>query len=273
VMDSLFAAGGTLTCLAEPEEDGSEPLLAQARHLPAARACRLTFLAPARLADSALAAQALDYLAAQAGARGAVHLLAEVDEQSPLLTALRRNQFTVVARQHLWQMTAAPPAAPEELWRPCQPEDLPAVRRLVKALVPPLVQTVEPPPADIGGWVCWQDGKLRAFVQMEYGPRGIWLQLFVHPDLRAVQAVLSDLLHRLPNRMGRAVYFNVRSYQGWLGEALDALGAERGAGQALLVRRLAVRVPARRRLALNILKNGHAEMTTPITRFHLPSEN
>jgi len=139
--------------------------------------------------------------------------------------------------------------------------------------VPPLVRTVEPPPAEIGGLVCWQDGKLRAFVQMDYGPRGIWLQPFVHPDLRAVREALRDLVHRLPNRMGRAVYFSVRSYQGWLNEALDALGAERSDGQAVMVRRLAVHVPARRRLALNILKNGQAEMTTPITHFRLPSEN
>ncbi len=274
LMDSLFPAGGALTCLALPETDAGEPLLAQARHLTDRPACQVTFLAPARQGDSTLAAEALDYLARQAGTRGALHLLAEVEEQAPLFEALRRNQFTVIARQHLWRLPETPPGDGKPLpWRPCRPEDLAPVRRLYKALVPPLVQTVEPPPATLDGLVCWQDGKLRAYVRLEYGPRGIWLQPLLHPDLRHPVEALRGLWHSLPNRLGRPLYVNVRAYQGWLNDALTALGAQIGNGQAVMVRRLAVTVATRRRLALHILKNGQAEATTPIAHLRLPSEN
>lgn len=270
VMDSLFVAGSTLTCLSG---DNAQPILAQARHLPDSNACHLTYMAPAGSLDAPQVAEALDYLAAQAGAQGAQHLVAEVAEEAPLFETLRRNQFTVFARQRIWQLATLPPPADSACWRPCQPEDLAAVRRLSKALVPPLVQIVEPPPARPEGLVCWQRGKLRAFVQLTYGPRGIWLTPFIHPDLQQAERVLSDLLHRLPNRMGRTVYLQVRTYQSWLERLLEFMRAENISEQVVMVRRLAVQVNARRRLALNLLRNGQAEMTTPLTSFRLPSDN
>ncbi len=49
----------------------------------------------------------LEHLAAQAGAWGAFHLLAEIEESSLALEGLRRSGFSVYAWQHIWKYTAS----------------------------------------------------------------------------------------------------------------------------------------------------------------------
>ena len=66
------------------------------------------------------------------------------------------------------------------------------IRSLYNNLVPGLVQQVEPlPPDQLRGMVYYQQGELLAYVELRYGPRGIWAQPFVHPDAEDIRAVSS----------------------------------------------------------------------------------
>ena len=86
--------------------------------------------------------------------------------------------------------------------------------------------------------VYYQGQDLLAYVDLKPGPNGIWAQPFIHPDFEDVPARLACLLQNLPNRRERPVYLCVRSYQSWLEASMDALGAQPGQRQAVMVKRL-----------------------------------
>ena len=66
------------------------------------------------------------------------------------------------------------------------------------------------------------------------------VQPFVHPDTDDIDGKMKDLAVQIPNRRGRPVYVCVRSYQSWLENALEQIGAEPGPSQALMVKHLTV---------------------------------
>ena len=82
--------------------------------------------------------------------------------------------------------------------------------------------------------------KLLGYIDLKFGPRGIWAQPFIHPDVFDVENRIKDIFDSIPNRRSRPVYFCVRSYQSWLETTLTALEAEPGPAQAVMVKRLAV---------------------------------
>jgi hypothetical protein len=99
---------------------------------------------------------------------------------------------------------------------------LAGVKFLYANLVPGLVQQVEPSPVNqIRGLVYYRGSELLAFVELKYGPRGIWVQPFIHPDAENVVEPIFSFLNDLPYRRSRPVYVCVRSYQAWLEYALQ----------------------------------------------------
>jgi hypothetical protein len=141
------------------------------------------------------------------------------------------------------------------------------MRSLYNNLVPGLVQQVEPYTWERPrGLLYYHGDDLLAFVDLKTGPRGIWAQPFFHPDLDRLPELILDLFEHVPNRSSRPVYLCVRSYQAWLEAALEELGAQVGARQALMVRHLAVRQKAEQSFALPALEGGSPEVTAPIVR-------
>src|SRR3990170_6859145 len=79
----------------------------------------------------------------------------------------------------------------DQAWRPGRDRDILAVRSLHNVLVPGLVQQVELPPGNhLHGLVYYLDGELLAYAELRYGPRGIFIQPYIHPDAALVGSLL-----------------------------------------------------------------------------------
>lgn len=238
-------------------------LIGQAIYNAGERSARLEYMLPASASGSPALLGLLDELSSQAGALGATSILAEVAPDDPAFESMRRCGFSVFAWQHIWQF---PPAAAgngaSSRWESARSLDEFAVRGLFAALVPPLVQSAEPFNPARSGYVYRQRGDLLAYAAQTVGPRGVYLQPIIHPDVEDAPALMASLLEQMPT--GRPLYLALRSYQAWLTPALEQLGGQPSPRQALLVKHLALTqraaVPAVRRAVLE----QRGEPTAPI---------
>ena len=200
---------------------------------------RLTFLAPAQDING-LTGPLLDHLVIQAGEWGAFHLLTEVDEDSPAFRLLRQAGFAMYAWQRIWKLPVSDPEdAKKDMWRQAAETDWPAVQSLYGQIVPALLHPVETLPKQVMGLVCRPEGNLQAYVAVNSGPKGIWIQPIVPPDSDCVSEQLAALTSAMAGVRDRPMYVCVRSYQAWLESILEDLGAQAGPRQAVMVRRLA----------------------------------
>ena len=195
---------------------------------------RLTFLAPTENING-LTLSLLDHLTTQAGEWGAFHLLAEVDENSPVFRSLRQAGFAMVAWQRVWKLPKLEKPDEESSWREAEETDWPAVQSLHGQIIPALIQPMDALPKKASGLVCRPEGNLLAYVAVNSGPAGVWIQPLVPPD----SGCGPERLAGLSGWDSRPVYVCVRSYQAWLETILEDLGAEAGPRQAVMVRRLA----------------------------------
>lgn len=247
-------------------EDHRAPLLGQVSLPSGSQLARLVFLAPVSAGESYSLQALLEHMVVQLGQRGAFHLLAEVEERTPTFELLRKSGFAIYVRQRIWQLNdATAGSVPQAInWQVSKDSDLIPVRMLYNNLVPPLVQQVEPVPAEPLIGLLYRSGdELLAYVELHYGLRGILVQPFIHPDAEGVTADLVDLLRNLPNRRARPIYICVRSYQSWVEQALEELGAKPGLQQAVMVKHLVItqrKVPA---FALPKLETGQPEASAP----------
>jgi hypothetical protein len=200
---------------------------------------RVTFLAPQENING-LTQPLLDHLVTQAGEWGAFHLLAEVDEDSPVFRLLRQAGFAMYAWQRIWKLSSTDPDhAKKDIWRQVNEMDWPAIQALFGQIVPALLHPVEALPKQVIGLVCRPEGNLQAYVTVDSGPKGIWIQPIVPPDSDCVSEQLAGLTQALADGRERPIYVCVRSYQAWLESILEDLGAQAGPRQAVMVRRLA----------------------------------
>ncbi len=240
----LSSTMGVFTSVYEDTRKDSETMIAQVSHSNGSQFARLTFLAP----DSAIISPdfpaLLEDLVRRVGERGAQNLIAQVDEKTETFEALRREHFSIYARQHIWRLVKIERGSGDQFgWRYLTSGDGFHVRKLYHAIVPTMVQQMEPSPWDRGyGWVFYQDGEMMAYAEVFSGLKGIWVQPFIHPEFEDVDKQLVDLLRYLGPRKTRPIYVCLRSYQAWLAHALEAIGAEVSTSQAVMVRRLAVAV-------------------------------
>jgi hypothetical protein len=259
---------GLFTSVQSTDDSGAEQAIGQFIHPQGSQFAHLTFLTPQTALESPAATGLLDYMATVSGERGALRMLADVDEHTPAFDALRMCGFAVFNRQRIWQLTGHPPLeAQHESWRAAASQDGLAIRSLYNDLVPALVQQAEPFGTQRPrGVVYYRDGELLAFVELRYGQRGIWVQPFVHPDAEDISGQFISLMHKIPNRRSRPLYICVRSYQSWLEPLIEEMGAEAGPRQAVMVKHLAAAQKALRAFALPALEGGQPEITAPIAR-------
>jgi uncharacterized membrane protein len=106
-----------------------------------------------------------------------------------------------------------------------------------------------------------------AYTDVEFGPTGIYLRPVFHPDAVDVGSLIKALTSVLPNQSTRLVYMAVRSYQSWLENGLQKIGAEASPRQALLVKHLIARQrsPILER-GLQALEHRRAETSSPMAR-------
>lgn len=218
----------------------------QLRFRPGDENAHLTFIAPG-YSDSGAWERLVEHLCAEAAARDAHNLVAEADEHSSEFEALRRLGFAIYTRQHIWRREKPHPpvtAIVQPRLRPQQSIDTPGIQSLYANIVPRLVQQVEPPPVRYGhGYVLEENGEIVSFFDVSRGPLGVWIQPYLHPSISDHSTMLlADLLCRFTDRQSVPIYVCVRSHQEWLRTSLIDLDFSPWADQAVMVKRLAVRI-------------------------------
>lgn len=197
---------------------------------------RLVYLAPGSKLNHPGLPQLIEQLCMEAGNWGSLHVLAEVEEDSAAFPALRMSGFSVYAWQRIWDVSHIPSIGSAANLQVTEEVTLSAVQSLYYQIVPPLLQTVEPPPKTFSGALCSQS--TRCYVNITQGTSGIVLAPLIHPEAMDVSAELANLINKLPNRRDRPVYICVRSYQAWLETAIEDLGGIPSSRQAVMVKHL-----------------------------------
>jgi len=257
----------TLVARAKPEEGGAAvgQLLLLENHSLA----RLAFMGPPEALEKPVGKRLLDALTRFAGQHGAQSLTAEVNEQDPAFESLRLASFAIYARQRLWRLDEAPrgarPRAALGPWRREKVGDRSAIQSLFQNLVPALVQQVEPPPGRDGqGLVYCSQGEVLGYLDIHRGPAGTWVLPYLHPAAEIHEELLAGILQELAPSQARPLYICVRSYQGGLAAALEALGFRPHLDQAVMVKRLSVPVRQAIHKPLPALEGTQPEATAPI---------
>lgn len=235
---------GIFTYLSAMGENQSSLLFGQVTHASGLPSAQLAFFAPQSALSEAGLSGLVDYMAIQVGARGAMHILAEADEQTEVFEFLRQAGFGIYTRQRIWKLAdgSASGKLPGLRWAVTD-RDLTNIKFLYANLVPGLVQQVESPPMNqMRGLVYYRGGDLLAYLEVKHGLRGIWVQPFIHPDAEDVVEPILMFLKDLPRRGSRPVYVCVRSYQSWLESILEQSGAKPGCGQGVMVRHMARKI-------------------------------
>lgn len=268
LLSSFSTVTGVFTAISE--NDGQMPLLGQIVHGGGSPHAHFTFLAPRHAVRSAALPGLIDELVRRVGRRGAHSLIAEVEEGNAAFDALREAGFSVYARERVWRIARAR-RTPGANWRQATAADALAVQLLCGSLVPGMVQQVESQPwGRLQGYVNYVDGDLLAYADLRSGPRGQWLQPFVHQDSQNVGDVFAALVAKLKPRSRRPLYVCVRSYQSWLETPLRNMGAEPGPHQAVLVKRTTRAIKDLQSQRLPVSEGRRAEPTTPL---QLPNLN
>jgi len=183
-----------------------------------------------------------DYLNSKAGEMGAMNVLAEVSESSPVFETLRKAGFSPYGWEAAWKFPKKinAPVESDHEWTIAVATDDPQMRSLYQSLVPPIVQAAEA--YSNGGTrrlVYRENDEIVAFVESSAGPNGLYLRPLIHPAVLDISALLNALIGQF-NDIGQPVYLQVRSYQAWLLDTLGIIGGESSSHFTLLVKHLAI---------------------------------
>jgi hypothetical protein len=230
---------------------------------------QMCYLGCQEVSDPLNICRVLEQMVKSAGSWKAWGVLADLPESSPLFEGFRKAGFTIWARQNIYLLgaEAAQNAAQANLWRLWTSDDMASVNSLYKEVVPGLVQCIEPITRKTAlGLVAFQpDGRLAAFADLEYGPKGVWVQVITSPDVQAA-SLLQTLYASIPELYGRPAYLSVRSYLPWLDATLEALGMTRAESQMLLVKNMVLRKALDRNAVKQVFEKNNLEGSLPITR-------
>ncbi len=228
--------------------DGECDYIAQFRHKAGEQHAHITFIAPDIEIQEGENAwlRLLDTMVVAAGRRGALTLNAEVDESGAAFAVLRQAGFAVYARQEIWKREPKPVLVDNshDILRTEIDLDAFGINNLYAGVVPRLVlQADAPPEIGHGGMVYECDDQILAYLSVQEGKCGIYVESFLHPEAyEQTEAILTSALCRLPRADRVPVYFCVRRYQDWLRGSLSELGFEAWASQAVMVKHTASRI-------------------------------
>jgi len=269
LLDMITPGRSACTLVVRPDEtDHSTAAIGQLLHRAGEPHARLSFVGPIDAVDDPNIGRLLDALGQAAGDRGAQHLIADVDEQSTIFEYMRLAGFAIYSRQRIWRLedTSSQKGLTEtDAWCTDCDTDESAINHLYLNIVPALVQQVElPPKIDRKDFSHWHEDELLGYLDVERGPLGVWVDPYFHPAIENLDDLLTAFLATYSDNQKRPLFFSVRSYQGWIGHALERLGFEPISDQAVMVKRLAVSV---RRPALSPLPSVEGTRPEPTTPF------
>lgn len=258
--------------------EGSEPAeaIGQCVRFNGRPNAHMTFISPTEALGERSGMSLLEGLASAAGKLGAHHLVADVDEDSPAFEGLRRAGFAIYARQRVWVLKSAEGVGKDALadsWRLETSRDILVAHALYGNLVPALVQSVELPPEYTGrNLVYWSGGEILGYLDLEQGPLGTWIQPYFHPAGERFDELMAGFVAQTHRHRKWPLYVCVRSYQSWMGRILDRMGFEPCADQAVMVKRLTVRLRAPERVAAPNLEGRYPETSVPYAGVHVNKE-
>jgi hypothetical protein len=262
----LTPSAESFTAVAE-SSDTETCLISQVLHKAGERSARLNFLVIKNANDIKEVLELWDYLNNKAGEMGALNVLAEVAESSPVFESLRKAGFSPYGWEAAWKLPKKinPTADAEHEWTIAVPTDDPQLRSLYQSLVPPIVQAAEAYPN--GGTrrlVYRENDEIVAYVESSTGPNGLYLRPLIHPAVQDINTLLYALIGQFDN-IGQPVYLQVRSYQAWLLDTLGNIGGETSNHFTLLVKHLAI-LQRNGVIITNgkLVKNRQAEPTAPM---------
>jgi len=262
---SYFAPGvGIFTYVSCDESGDDDPVvIGQVVHTPGSPSAHLTYFTPVEALNSKTFSELLEYLMKVSGRNGARQLVADVDENSEVFEALRKENFAIYARQRIWRLdnNHNTTKSRKSLWRTAESLDGIGVRLLYYDVVPGIVQQVEPMMDSLNGLVYYDGDRLLGYVDLKYGHKGVWAQPFFHPSIEDAKELFLELTKAVPNRLGRPLYLCLRSYQSWLEPALEAMDATVAPKQAVMVKHLAVSRRMEQEFALPKLEGRTPEVT------------
>ncbi|KAF0111291.1 MAG: hypothetical protein FD147_1042 [Chloroflexi bacterium] len=223
-------------------ENSSPHLISQILHQSGSRSAHINFLITNDSQDEKDAPALWDFLCYKAGEMGAVNVLAGLEESATLFETLRKAGFNVYGWETVWKFPKQldKDVCSKDNWVLSTPTDEIAIRTLHQSLVPPLVQAAET--FSNGGTprlIYRIENEIVAYVESCNGPEGLYLKPVIHPSVGDITALLKDLASNFSD-LGLPVYFQVRSYQAWLLDALQAVGGESCNRFTLLVKHLAI---------------------------------
>ncbi len=272
LLDPFIPGRTTCTLIARPSQPDESSMAGQFMLRAGRKNARLTFLGPIGAITHPGGTRLIEALSQAAGARGAHHLIAEIEESSPVFEILRHAGFAIYARQRIWEWTEEPQGdlSPREAaWRGEAISDNPAILSLYTNLVPALVQQVEPPPERNGrNLVHWDEKELLGFIDVDQGPRGVWAQPFFHPAAELADDLLAGFLTNPSFKRKKPLYLCIRSYQAGMSGSLARMGFSPCSDQAVMVKRLTAAMRQREFATVHALEGRQPEPTAPIARMN-----
>jgi hypothetical protein len=247
------------------DRKGREPGFAQLGHRRGNASAHLRFLAPQEILLDDAGTELIEALLRVAGSRQAQHILADAEEKTDECSSLRRQGFSVYARQDIWK--GVPPFAqslhtPPGVVRPLLSADASPAHALYCSIVPALVYQVEGFPRRPKGSMIFEKGELVGFFSLRTGSRGIWMEPFFQPGARNAAEWVAAWLSVLRVPLQDPVYFCVRSYQDWLGPILQDSGFTLFSRRAVLARRVVVSVPVAEGIPLSAVEKPVPQAST-----------
>jgi hypothetical protein len=226
---------------------------------------QLDFLIPCEGNDG-LDPQVLEAAIKVAGEWGAQIILADLPSESGCQSTFKRLGFINWARQKIYGLNQAKSSSgPLNFsWRTWTGADVPALESIYRSLVPGLFQPIEQltRKARLGLILQDEKGRCLGFVDYDEGPKGIWLQPFLLPELTDPD-LINNMLTTLHPIRSLPFYLSARSYQPWVDALAQNAGANLLSEQNLLVKYLAAPIPAADALKEFRLKKNRIESSIP----------
>jgi hypothetical protein len=268
ILSNLFSNDDFFTLVIE-SDNTTEKIIGQLHKSPEMPSAYVNFLLLPSESNLRDLVSLLDGLSKKAGAWGAKQVVAEITVDSDLFSEFRQTGFSILAKQNVfrWDSKAFNPKSQESQWRFWNNEDISAMRSLYLSVVPPLIQTIESiTRRKMLGLVHYDEqGNLGAFVDLVYGPVGVWVLPTIHPQITSnISDLIMTMLSDLPDLNGRPVYIIARSYQPWVEQGCANLSLETGTEQVLMVRYLALRQKVESEFSFSKIENSKTEPTAPL---------
>ena len=243
-------------------------LLGQIHNASQEFSAQVSFLAPGDLLEQPGMDSLLQHLCQQAGDRGALQVLAEVEKHSQAEALLYGVGFRPYTDQQIWIL---PEAFPREraypAWIPITPRHEEEIRSLYQRVIPSTVKHIEPPPKvrEMQGLIAWQSGRTVGYIRTQFGPRAVLVDAVFDPSSGNFQDHILGIRENLPYHRTRTIYFRVRGYQRRLGSALESLGATSISHQSAVVKKLAVHYNAQQKVNYRTFEN-QPDITSPVSQ-------